>query len=358
MMGVSTVWFVVVQAVAVLRRARGSSSEGRRDRSSPLVGGGSTTAGSNVGSSTSRPCASSSYSASLQGIGLRVVPSLQPGPISHRPPGLPRSEMMAEPYASLFFDQVRAGAGSVDIHDSANKDGFARHSAASDVFLAREVSRVSHHRRALSSLLEPFVQRSGRVADVGCSTGASAVALALSDVLSPEEVIGIDPSQPSLEAAAIRAKGCGVHGQVRFERNQPGQPLPLPTASFDLTTCISVLEFLSDDAARRDFIRELKRITRPGGHIYLSTPNPYRLRNVHDRRFLGDWRRKSGHPWASQAGFIQTLFADCEEVPIWDHLVKQRLSSCVRSNEHLPNIVVAAARAAAPWQKFLYRMPG
>ncbi|HVX14551.1 MAG TPA: class I SAM-dependent methyltransferase [Pirellulales bacterium] len=48
-------------------------------------------------------------------------------------------------------------------------------------------------------------------------------------------------------------------------------PTDLPSDAFDLVTCLEVVEHL-DDNTLADTLNELARITRPNGHVLLSTP--------------------------------------------------------------------------------------
>ncbi|MEZ4465492.1 MAG: class I SAM-dependent methyltransferase [bacterium] len=49
-------------------------------------------------------------------------------------------------------------------------------------------------------------------------------------------------------------------------------PLPFKTGSFDLVWCSEVIEHLADPAFS---LKELVRVTRPGGELILTTPNSY-----------------------------------------------------------------------------------
>src|SRR5258708_28513283 len=118
--------------------------------------------------------------------------------------------VMAEPHITEFRRLVRLGAGARDIHGGGPVVGFARTTVASDEFLTREALRVATHRESTCPLLEAFVGHAPRILDVGCSTGGTAVAMALSRLLSPDVVVGVDPDALSLRAAEVRARGHGL----------------------------------------------------------------------------------------------------------------------------------------------------
>jgi SAM-dependent methyltransferase len=281
---------------------------------------------------------------------------------------------MSEPHASELRRLVRLGAGARDIHvaepalscSGIGRDvGFARREGASDSFVERELARVETHRRGSCSLLEAFVGRTPRILDVGCSTGATAVALALSPVLAPEVVVGVDPDTLSLHAAEVRAKGHGLDARrVSFARNRPCEALPFEGGSFDLVVCVSVLEFLPTVDARRQLAAEMARVTRPGGHVFVATPSPLRARDVHARRWLGDFFRRRGYPWASAPWAVRAMFRGCDRVPTDRWVVTRAFGRAGLS----PNVTRAVSRSlperacqgialAHAWQKVLLRKP-
>jgi len=99
----------------------------------------------------------------------------------------------------------------------------------------------------------------------------------------------------------------------------PIEAIPAEDASFDLVTCIQVLEHVDDPAQA---IRELHRVTRPGGRVLLSThgamvyhPNPSDpWRWTHEgleRLFAanGDWRSVTVSPGSGTASSLAMLNA-------------------------------------------------
>jgi 2-polyprenyl-6-hydroxyphenyl methylase/3-demethylubiquinone-9 3-methyltransferase len=96
------------------------------------------------------------------------------------------------------------------------------------------------------------------LADIGCGGGLFAEELARLGA----NVIGVDPSAPSLETARAHAEAAGLAIEYRLGR---GEMLPLQDSSVDLACCVDVLEHVSDVSA---VLRETARILKPGG-IYL-----------------------------------------------------------------------------------------
>jgi ubiquinone/menaquinone biosynthesis C-methylase UbiE len=100
-----------------------------------------------------------------------------------------------------------------------------------------------------------------RVLDAGCGTGEGSRRLALE--LPTATVLGVDILDVHLDRARARAAELG--DRVRFEHRSIFD-LRLPDASFDLTACRHVLQSVP---RAEDAIRELVRVTRPGGVVHL-----------------------------------------------------------------------------------------
>jgi len=215
-----------------------------------------------------------------------------------------------EPFLSQFIALVREGAGTLDIHDA--QDGaspFTRPAQAYDALVVREVERVRIHLGSICRLLERHVGPAASVLDVGCGTGATTVAVALTPGLKARKVVGVDPNELSLRAARARwAAYQPGDDRVSFDAIAPNQGLPFADNSFDLTLCVSVIEYLGDAPSREVLAQELLRVTRPGGHVCLVTPNPFRLFDYHTHRLFGDLRRTSGYPWASWPWELKRMF--------------------------------------------------
>lgn len=258
---------------------------------------------------------------------------------------------MKEPYLSQFTQLIGQGAAARDIHDSTGRGSYdsESESVVSDRFVQRELDRVEMHQRSLCATLVDQIGTAARILDVGCGTAGTTVALALSD-LGAEHVVGIDASASTVAAAWVRAGSYGLAPeQVRFEHVPAGSRLPFTDGSFDLVTCVSVLEFVSTGEARRFLVSEILRLVRPGGHVFLATPSPFRFRNYHSRLALGDWRRSPGFPWSSPPWSVRRMFAGNAVVP----LARYRM----QRHPRLKTLAWAAPvlQWAFPWQQYLVR---
>jgi ubiquinone/menaquinone biosynthesis C-methylase UbiE len=94
-----------------------------------------------------------------------------------------------------------------------------------------------------------------RALDVGCGSGALVERLA--SILGPENVAGVDPSEPFVDAARARVPG------ARIEVGS-AESLPFEDGEFDATLSQLVVNFLTDPDQG---LREMTRVTRPGGVV-------------------------------------------------------------------------------------------
>lgn len=113
-----------------------------------------------------------------------------------------------------------------------------------------------------------------RILDAGCGTGIFTAAV----LAAGAAVVGLDLSAPMLARAREDLGGAAFH-PLRGDLTR----LPLADASCDKTLSVTALEFIADGAVA---MRELFRVTRPGGRVVVATLNR-----------LGPWaerRRQAG----------------------------------------------------------------
>lgn len=94
------------------------------------------------------------------------------------------------------------------------------------------------------------------ILDVGCGTGANLEMLSRFG-----RVQGVDVSAEAV--SFCRARG------LPSVRQAAAEELPYEDSAFDLLTCLDVLEHLDDDLAG---LKEMGRVLRRGGHLFLFVP--------------------------------------------------------------------------------------
>lgn len=124
-------------------------------------------------------------------------------------------------------------------------------------------------RKLVVRLLRSWLRPAGPLAilDMGCGTGANIMALR-----EFGEAAGCD-----IAAAAVaycRSRGLsGVVQQTDLTR------LPFEDNRFDLVTGLDVIEHIGDDLG---MMREIRRVLKPGGALFLTVPAYPALWSVHD----------------------------------------------------------------------------
>lgn len=109
-----------------------------------------------------------------------------------------------------------------------------------------------------------------RLLDAGCGSGRT-----LEELAAYGRVSGADLSSAAI--ASARRRG------YRDVHTAPVEDLPFAAASFDVVTCLDVLEHTQDDRAT---LIELLRVTRPGGSLIVTVPAYPRLWSRHDEANL------------------------------------------------------------------------
>lgn len=110
------------------------------------------------------------------------------------------------------------------------------------------------------------LRESARVLDAGCGSGR---------MLQELERYG-HPSGIELDPQAAEVARTRGHGEVQVGRLEE---LPWEAGSFDLITCLDVIEHTPDD---RRTLAELRRVAAPGGWLLLTVPAYQALWSLHD----------------------------------------------------------------------------
>jgi len=108
------------------------------------------------------------------------------------------------------------------------------------------------------------------VLDVGCGVGQVVAALFQLGVTAH----GVDVSHPNIEQARKHSDLCQIYD---------GKKLPFPDGEMGVVGAFNVLEHVEEPEA---FLKELVRVTKPGGKIVVSSPNFFRVigfRDYHPR---------------------------------------------------------------------------
>lgn len=131
----------------------------------------------------------------------------------------------------------------------------------------------------LGTLLGPGALR-GRLLNVGCGTGGFNVAAAAVGA----RAVGVDADADAIAICALRRDD-----RCRFTRAE-AETLPFADNVFDVVYCFSVIEHV---ASVSETIREMVRVTRPGGAIYVHTPNAWSFYEGHYKLFWAPFLPKA-----------------------------------------------------------------
>ncbi|HEC35639.1 MAG TPA: class I SAM-dependent methyltransferase [Anaerolineae bacterium] len=119
---------------------------------------------------------------------------------------------------------------------------------------------------AAALMAEP---RFRRILDLGCNRGSLEYFYETRSSprhAVPKAVIGVDPSGLAInQAAALGLAYCSF-------AVADGLSLPFSDESFDLVIMVEVIEHVPD---KETLMAEVARVLRPGGLLYLTTPNPH-----------------------------------------------------------------------------------
>jgi ubiquinone/menaquinone biosynthesis C-methylase UbiE len=110
------------------------------------------------------------------------------------------------------------------------------------------------------------VREGHRVLDVGCGTGGAAQFMA-QRAGGSGNVIGFDNSKTMIAEAELRTRPLNL--PVKFQQGD-AHHLPFPDNSFDRCFALRFFEIIANPA---QVLREMSRVTRPGGKIFVNGPD-------------------------------------------------------------------------------------
>jgi len=143
-------------------------------------------------------------------------------------------------------------------------DYYGAREAHRDAFFSRR-----YQRHIYKLIRQRIPLRGAHILDYGCGPGFILEELARHNVTCS----GLEFSTKTAEEATRRLGGLGSFRGVVVADSLPSR---FEAGSFDAVLCIEVIEHLTDD--RLDpTLQELHRLLRPGGTVYLSTPNQENL---------------------------------------------------------------------------------
>jgi SAM-dependent methyltransferase len=139
----------------------------------------------------------------------------------------------------------------------------------------------------LDELSRLHVKPGARILDAGCGSGRL-----LDELTKLGEVSGLDHNADSVEIARERGHPDVHQGVV--------EALPWEDETFDLITCLDVVEHTADD---RVTLRELRRVLKTGGHLLITVPAIQAIWSSHDV-FNNHYRRYDKRMMRKAAGDV------------------------------------------------------
>jgi SAM-dependent methyltransferase len=150
---------------------------------------------------------------------------------------------------------MRAVMPTQNGHQKRNDEAFALHVQEEAEFARWQAEKIDLITQTLRRLTP-----SGTLADIGCFTGYATERYRAAGFQS---AVGFDMNDTTLE----RTKARGVEAR---KWHAGVEPCPAGDGEFDATVAADIIEHIVDTDY---FLSELKRITKTGGYIIITTPN-------------------------------------------------------------------------------------
>jgi phosphatidylethanolamine/phosphatidyl-N-methylethanolamine N-methyltransferase len=206
-----------------------------------------------------------------------------------------QTELRRRPGALLERAQGRiVGIGRID--EGAVLDAYRRWAPIYDYTFGRIAREGRRH------AVELINEGDGRVLEVGVGTG-----LSLPDYDNDLEIVGIDLSPDMLEKARERVASEEL-GHVTGLHEMDAADLKFPDAAFDTVVAMYVMTVVPEPEI---VMRELARVTRPGGQVLL-------VNHFSQREGMRGWMERRMAPFADKIGW-RSVF-DVSRVTVCDDL--------------------------------------
>jgi SAM-dependent methyltransferase/glycosyltransferase involved in cell wall biosynthesis len=163
------------------------------------------------------------------------------------------SALAAAPGPQLSAEELELRFGANEVLETLRRLGFA----ASSPITARPSYFDWHQEPGYYRDVTRHFATTDRILDVGCGTAW------IGDHF--DDYVGIDDSEEAVEQARARGRNALVHSV--------NEPFPFEDSSFDGVVVKDLLEHVRDPAA---VVREIRRVLRPGGRVFASSPDAQR----------------------------------------------------------------------------------
>ena len=210
----------------------------------------------------------------------------------------------------------------------------------SSSYLTRMAVDLGAVKRGLHDMLEPAP--GSRVLDIGCGTGADVRALA--ERVGPSgHVVGVDNSARLIAEGVAQSAGRDL--PVEFQVADAHE-LPFADSSFDAVRSERVFMHLPDPERG---LREMIRVTRPGGHLLIADPDHGMWALDHPdrdltRTLLTWWFDFIANPWIARGMRARLNAAGLADVRV---MLLPIVLYGLESADAMTGISKAAAAAAA-----------